>query len=674
MNDDRNNPNKKGELNNGPPHSGDASPNGARSPDASSEIINRCTEMHTVAPSVDETSLLSNEENDLDDLMFTDDSDTSESAMPPSDDDLMFTDDNDASDADMPLADSDAIREPWLVLIVDDDEDILLVTRLGLQGLSVMDAPIKLLFASSSAEAKMTIEAHPNIAVLITDVVMESEHSGLDLVRWLRGSDAGRRTRIIIRTGQPGFAPEEMVMRTYDINDYWSKTSVEIRRIRAQLVGLIRSFNDLQSLQWQSSQMTSLATSMHSLIGLQSTNAVFDHLEREMEKMDVCWACFETSQAEDPLFKVRVLSKSARNLPMMMKLAEQEVMEVHQRNLELNASVQSEKFVISTTHFDEGRTIALVFCLRGHGRRLRQFLELRGSIYGQAVSNTALFERKEAFFKATKRFVPDRLVDWLGQKDITAVHSGDHISVHAWVLFLDIRGFTTRSEKLKTSEIIDLLQRLFGAIIPKIESHDGVVDKLLGDGLMALFRTKTAPVKCCAELVELVKEVSPDTTLSIGLHGGHVDICALGYRDRIELTAIADTVNIAARLEQANRRYNSTIITSKTAVDSLVTTKDLHLRKLGPLIIRGRSGLVQAVQVLANEELNDKAGGDLLDTLDEINDDASRLRLIEDLVRRFPKDLTLETLLTDARQEAQSEDRVVSCAVKSSASPPIPSQ
>ena len=165
-------------------------------------------------------------------------------------------------------------------------------------------------------------------------------------------------------------------------------------------------------------------------------------------------------------------------------------------------------------------------------------------------------------------------------------------------MFLDIRGFTARAERMELEQSHALLQQLFVAFIPKIEAFGGVVDKFLGDGLLALFQSQQAPIECALDLVDLIRTVDDSIKLSIGIHGGPVNLCALGYRDRLEVTAIADTVNIAARLEQANRRYNSTIIASQDALDSFSNGESVACNPLGELQLRGRSGLVRAVEIL----------------------------------------------------------------------------
>lgn len=132
-------------------------------------------------------------------------------------------------------------RSPWKVLAVDDDPDVLAVTGLALQGLMVDGRAIALDLCGSAAEARERFAAG-RYALAIIDVVMESQHAGLDLVRELREDPEHRLTQIVLRTGQPGIAPEAQVIADYQINDYWSKTELRAQRLRTAVAGLVRGY------------------------------------------------------------------------------------------------------------------------------------------------------------------------------------------------------------------------------------------------------------------------------------------------------------------------------------------------------------------------------------------------------------------------------------------------
>src|SRR5919199_6814496 len=123
------------------------------------------------------------------------------------------------------------LQNEFNVLIVDDDPDVLAVSKLAMRGFNVFDVPVRLHTASSKAEAidliqrELSTPAYPsgNLAVAIIDVVMETDTAGLELCDYIRNTLNNRTTQLYIRTGQPGVAPEREVIDRYDINGYFTK-------------------------------------------------------------------------------------------------------------------------------------------------------------------------------------------------------------------------------------------------------------------------------------------------------------------------------------------------------------------------------------------------------------------------------------------------------------------
>lgn len=134
---------------------------------------------------------------------------------------------------------------PWRVLIVDDDESIHQITNLVLRGFEFEQRPLELLHAYSAREARETLTQHQDIALAIIDVVMESNNAGLELIKAIRTDLGMAQIRLILRTGQPGEAPEEHVIRDYDINDYKNKTEVTAIKLKTLLYASLRSYRDL---------------------------------------------------------------------------------------------------------------------------------------------------------------------------------------------------------------------------------------------------------------------------------------------------------------------------------------------------------------------------------------------------------------------------------------------
>lgn len=169
---------------------------------------------------------------------------TPHSAVAEDDDLLQFLDDPEhaAEDALEP-------RQPWRVLIVDDDTDVHKATELAMQGLQVEGEPLAFLHAKSAAEARSLLGQEPDIAVVLLDVVMESDDAGLQLVRHIREELRQRAVRIVLRTGQPGYAPEIETVQAYDINDYKTKSELTRTRLYTVLTAAIRSYRQIRALE-----------------------------------------------------------------------------------------------------------------------------------------------------------------------------------------------------------------------------------------------------------------------------------------------------------------------------------------------------------------------------------------------------------------------------------------
>ncbi len=139
-------------------------------------------------------------------------------------------------------------RAPWKVLMVDDEASVHQVTELALSGLQVDGKGLQFIRAYSAAEAKNLLDQHRDVAVILVDVVMESDDAGLEFIDYVRSDLGNRLVRIILRTGQPGLAPEQRVILKYDINDYREKTELSAGKLTSVLVTALRGYRDLLAL------------------------------------------------------------------------------------------------------------------------------------------------------------------------------------------------------------------------------------------------------------------------------------------------------------------------------------------------------------------------------------------------------------------------------------------
>jgi response regulator RpfG family c-di-GMP phosphodiesterase len=141
------------------------------------------------------------------------------------------------------------LQPPWKVLLVDDEPEVHEVTRLVLAGFRFENRPLQIHSALTAAEARELLAEHPDFAVVLLDVVMESDQAGLQLVDYIRHSIDNHNVRIVLRTGEPGQAPEQEVITRYDINDYKEKTELTAQKLFTTMFASLRAYRDIMIIE-----------------------------------------------------------------------------------------------------------------------------------------------------------------------------------------------------------------------------------------------------------------------------------------------------------------------------------------------------------------------------------------------------------------------------------------
>ncbi|MEH2421527.1 MAG: ATP-binding protein [Nostoc sp.] len=144
----------------------------------------------------------------------------------------------------------------WKMMIVDDDVEVHQATKLALRSFTFEGKPLTFLSAFSATEAKKLILVHPDTAFILLDVVMETNDAGLRVVKYIREELKNQIVRVILRTGQPGDAPEESVILNYDINDYKLKVELTRQKLITSAIAALRSYRDLITIKQQAAQLT----------------------------------------------------------------------------------------------------------------------------------------------------------------------------------------------------------------------------------------------------------------------------------------------------------------------------------------------------------------------------------------------------------------------------------
>ncbi len=214
-----------------------------------------------------------------------------------------------------------------------------------------------------------------------------------------------------------------------------------------------------------------------------------------------------------------------------------------------------------------------------------------------------------------ERFVPHEFLIFLDKKSITEVRLGDQVQQEMTVLFLDIRDFTSMSEKMSPQENFNFLNECLSQISPIIKRHHGFVDKYIGDAVMALFPRHHAEDALQAAIsirkamarhnISLQSRDLPQVRIGIGIHTGRLMLGIIGERTRLQSTVISDSVNLAARLESLTKHYGANIIISKQTLRHLHDNKHYHYRFVGNIRVKGKSKQVGVYEVFDGDNKSD---------------------------------------------------------------------
>lgn len=301
----------------------------------------------------------------------------------------------------------------WKVLVVDDDRTVRSISELVLRGLRVDGRAVELFAAASAADARACFEAHPDIAVALIDVIMESPSAGIELVDWVRRQSHLRAVRLVLRTGEPGNAPEAQIMADHDLHDYLSKTETTARRLVSCVMGAVRAWRDQDALQRQRSALQALIDTVERVIVERDVHEVIKVM------LERAHLCFDLPPQGGWL--VRLPSRPADGLPNIVACHPQSV----DTDVPLHAmtgTTESSWFDMSprtVVSFDsvavyrfslaDGTQYALGF----HGVRAAEWSELMLTMYGDVLS---LYLAQRISWEQTIREL-NRVVDRLMRAD-----------------------------------------------------------------------------------------------------------------------------------------------------------------------------------------------------------------------------------------------------------------
>ena len=205
------------------------------------------------------------------------------------------------------------------------------------------------------------------------------------------------------------------------------------------------------------------------------------------------------------------------------------------------------------------------------------------------------------------RFVPIELLRKLAPDDLGAIDRVQSVGEPASILFADIRGFTALSETLSNRELLSFLNRIFERICPPIYAHHGIVDKFIGDAVMAIFTSDSATADNAVQAavdMQLAMDKVHDGLLDgrrieigVGIHTGEIIIGTVGYDDRLSTTVLGDSVNLASRIEGLTKHYGCRILISGDTLASVNDRKAIKYREIDWLRVKGKSKPVVIYEV-----------------------------------------------------------------------------
>lgn len=221
-----------------------------------------------------------------------------------------------------------------------------------------------------------------------------------------------------------------------------------------------------------------------------------------------------------------------------------------------------------------------------------------------------LAQQKEEFIAAANRFVPYDFLHILGIDSILNLKLGAQVEKEMTIMFADVRSFTKLSEQMTLQENFKFINGYLGRVSPVIINHGGIIDKYIGDGIMALFPQQSVETALQAA-INMQREVSDynqhrqnsgyqTIAIGIGLHTGRLMLGTIGEPKRIEATAISDAVNLTSRLEGLTKLYGAGVLTSGETLYKIIEQSNpskYSYRFLGRVRVKGRNESVSVFEV-----------------------------------------------------------------------------
>ena len=233
-------------------------------------------------------------------------------------------------------------------------------------------------------------------------------------------------------------------------------------------------------------------------------------------------------------------------------------------------------------------------------------IKTQHEVIKQKDLNAKLQERalrdKQRLIKAYARFFPRRFLELLKKKSILDIHLGDQTEKNMTVLFADLRNFTTLLEKKSPSESFAFINGYLNQVAPIVRQHDGLIDKYIGDAILALYEGPAeGAVHTAIDIIKLLHRINQSSVdkieMGIGIHYGSLMVGTIGEQERMDSTVISDTVNASSRLENLNKIYGTHVIISGQTIDTFTKRDEFKIRYLDHIRVKGKSQSIKLYEV-----------------------------------------------------------------------------
>lgn len=275
----------------------------------------------------------------------------------------------------------------------------------------------------------------------------------------------------------------------------------------------------------------------------------------------------------------------------------------------------------------------------------------------------------KSLLAAYGKFVPHTFLSFLQKQSIIDLELGDHVQQEMTLLFSDIRSFTTLSETMTPKQNFDFINAFLRRVGPVIRNHGGVIDKYIGDAVMALFPGQVEDAvhaaidmqqRVAAYNVERQAKGYVPIAIGVGLHWGNLILGTVGENERMNSTVISDAVNLASRLEGVTKNYGASIVISEAIRNRLPASADFDLRFLDKIQVKGKKEPVVIFEVFdADSEAIRQCKREQAENWQLAIDAYFRrefdeaVRLFQEVLHNMPQDIPAKLYLARSQRAAE---------------------